>query len=551
MRSRGAPDSLDDPRSAARFLGFAYAAGATLALASMALPQPPGTDVTGLLAVDAGALLVGAFLLLRGSRVTDPEISAALLIGTVLVSLAIHFTDERTGVYSLFYVWIAIESVYFLSPRAALVQLVGVAAAFGVVLANERPPAAEEQWLITVGTVALAGVLVGALKANVERLIERLASAAHTDPLTGLNNRRAFREALELELERALRGGRPVSLLVADLDHFKRVNDRLGHPGGDEVLKRVAGQMTRLTRNVDVPARLGGEEFALVLPEAAKHDALLVGERLRRAVKAAFVDTEAPLTVSVGVTCFPDDGESADDLLLAGDQALYAAKKLGRDRTVLYNAEVVADVARGEAGDATQSPGHLSAVLVLAETIDTRDPSTAHHSQDVGRYARAIAVGLGLPLPTVERLALAGALHDIGKVGVGDAVLQKPGPLDEDEWVLMRKHPELGARLLAGADLPDIAEWVFAHHERLDGSGYPLGLQGDQIPLEARILAVADAYEAMTSARPYGAAMSHEDASAELRRGEGTQFDPRMVEALLGALPQTRRQAAAHVTPGG
>ena len=399
MRSSAAPDSLNDPRSAARFLGFAYAAGATLALASMALPQPPGTDVTGLLAVDAVALLVGAVLLLRGSRVTDPEIAAALLIGTVLVSLSIHFTNERTGVYSLFYVWIAIESVYFLSPRAALLQIVGVAAAFGLVLTSERPPAAEEQWLITVGTVALAGVLVGALKANVERLIERPGiGGAHRSADRSQQPPRVPGGARARAGARAPRR-RPVSLLVADLDHFKRVNDRLGHPGGDEVLKRVAGQMTRLTRNVDLPARLGGEEFALVLPEAAKHDALLVAERLRRAVKAAFVDTEAPLTVSVGVTCFPDDGESADDLLLAGDQALYAAKKLGRDRTVLYNAEVVADVVRGEPGTATQSPGQLSAVLVLAETIDARDPGTAHHSQDVGRYARAIAVGLGLPLP--------------------------------------------------------------------------------------------------------------------------------------------------------
>ena len=549
MRSTAA--SLDDPRSAARFLGLAYVAGATLAIASMVLPQPPGTDAAGLLGIDAVALLLGLFLLARGSRVTDAEIAAALLIGTVLVSLAIHFTTERTGVYSLFYVWIAIESVYFLSRRAAVVQLVGVAAAFALVLMNERPPAAEEQWLITVGTVALAGVLVGALKANVERLIERLASAAHTDPLTGLSNRRAFQEALELELERARRGGRCVSLLVADLDHFKRVNDRLGHPGGDEVLRRVAGQMTRLTRNVDLPARLGGEEFALVLPEAAKHDALLVAERLRRALKAAFVDTTAPLTVSVGVTCFPDDGESADDLLLAGDQALYAAKKLGRDRTVLYNAEVVADVVHGESAAETQSPGQLSAVLVLAETIDARDSGDAHHSQVVGRYARAIAAGLELPQTAVERLALAGVLHDVGKIGVGDAVLQKPGPLDDEDWVLMRKHPELGARILAGADLPDIAEWVFAHHERVDGSGYPLGLQGEQIPLEARILAVAEAYEAMTSARPYSGAMSPEDAGAELRRCAGTQFDRRVVDALLATLPQKRAAAADELSPTG
>ena len=355
MRSSAAPDSLNDPRSAARFLGLAYAAGGTLAVASMALPQPPGTDVPGLLAIDAVALLVGVFLLLRGSRVTDLEVSAALLIGTVLVSLAIHFTDERTGVYSLFYVWIAIESVYFLSRRAPVSSGRGGGLRAGV---GERAPArGREQWLITVGTVALAGVLVGALKANVERLIERLASAAHTDPLTGLSNRRglpggARARARAGAARRA--AGEPPRRRPGSLQAGQRSPRTSGRRRG---AKRVAGQMTRLTRNVDLPARLGGEEFALVLPEAAKHDALLVGERLRRAVKAAFVDTEAPLTVSVGVTCFPDDGETADDLLLAGDQALYAAKKLGRDRTVLYNAEVVADVVHGEAGTATQSPG--------------------------------------------------------------------------------------------------------------------------------------------------------------------------------------------------
>ena len=153
--------SLDDPRAAARFLGYAYAAGAALAIVSMAFPQPPGTDVTGLFGIYAVALAAGVYLLARGSRVTEWETAGALLMGTVLVSLAIHFTEDRTGVYSLFYVWIAIESVYFLSHRAALVQLVGVAVAFGLVLTSERPPGAEEQWLITVGTVVLAGVLVG------------------------------------------------------------------------------------------------------------------------------------------------------------------------------------------------------------------------------------------------------------------------------------------------------------------------------------------------------------------------------------------------------
>ena len=149
----------------------------------------------------------------------------------------------------------------------------------------------------------------------------------------------------------------------------------------------------------------------------------------------------------------------------------------------------------------------------------------------------------------VERLALAGVLHDVGKIGVGDAVLCKPGPLDDEEWAQMRKHPELGARLLAGAGLGDIAEWVFAHHEQLDGSGYPLGLESEEIPLEARVLAVADAYEAMTSERPYSAALSHAEAAAELRRCAGTQFDPQVVEALLAALPRAERQPAEGPKP--
>ncbi len=550
------PESLGDPRAAARFLGFAFVAGALLALVSMALPQPPGTDVPGLFAIDGVALALGAFLLARGPRITNIEIAGVLFIATLLVSLGIHFTEQRTGVYSLFYVWIALEAVFFLSRRAAFLQIIPMAIALALVLADERPPGAEEQWAITVGTVLLVGVLVGLLKAHAERLIARLADAAHSDPLTELRNRRGFQELLAVELDRGRRTGHPVSLLVADLDHFKRVNDELGHPAGDKVLQAFAAQMRRLSRSIDTTARLGGEEFALLLPETPKHDALLVAERLRRAVRTAFVDGQVPLTVSIGVACSPDDGSTPDDLLRAGDQALYAAKQLGRDRSVLFNSEVVADLLRGDQPAGSQAPGQLSAVLVLAETIDVRDSGTAQHSQAVGRYARAAAAELGLPPPVVERLALAGVLHDVGKIGVGDEILRKPGPLNEEEWAEMRKHPELGARLLAGAGLADLAEWVFAHHERLDASGYPLGLGDEQIPLEARVLAVADAYEAMTSARPYSPALSHEEAAAELRRCAGTQFDPRVVEALLAALPQTGRQPAEgrealHVTPGG
>jgi diguanylate cyclase (GGDEF)-like protein len=463
--------------------------------------------------------------------------------GAALVGLALVASENRAGVYELFFVWIALEAAFFLRGREAYVPLAAIAISSGVAFAVEAPPGAGALWATTVGTAVLAGLVVAWFKGYVEGLIERLADAARKDPLTELWNRRGFQDVLEAELARARRTDRPLSLLVVDLDHFKLVNDKLGHPGGDAVLNRFAAQMKRLTRGVDVAARLGGEEFAVLLPEARKHDAFLVAERLRRAAKAAFADTPAPLTVSVGVASHPDDGEGSDDLLRAGDQALYAAKQLGRDRSVIYNPDIIAGIGQ-DALQPEAAQSQVSSVLVLAETIDVRDSGTAQHSQAVGRYARAIATELGLAQPAVERLALAGVLHDVGKIGISDAVLKKPGPLDEAEWQEMRAHPELGARILAGANLGDVAEWVFAHHERMDGEGYPLGLRGVQIPLEARILAVADSYEAMTSERPYSPVRSREEAAAELRRCAGSQFDADVVEALLRSVRSDRRVAA-------
>jgi HD-GYP domain-containing protein (c-di-GMP phosphodiesterase class II) len=174
-------------------------------------------------------------------------------------------------------------------------------------------------------------------------------------------------------------------------------------------------------------------------------------------------------------------------------------------------------------------------MLLLAEALDMRDPSTARHSYTVGRYARATAVALGLVADRVDRVHAAGVLHDLGKVGISDAILHKPGALTEAEWVEMKRHPGIGAQILSHAGMLDIAEWVGAHHERIDGQGYPDGLRGDEISLEARILAVADAYEAMIAERCYRPAMSEEAARAELLRCSGTQFDPVVVSAFLAA----------------
>ena len=227
--------------------------------------------------------------------------------------------------------------------------------------------------------------------------------------------------------------------------------------------------------------------------------------------------------------------------MTGADRAVFAAKALGRDRTVIYNREIAANLMGEQTREAVANEGHLAAVLVLAETLDMRDAGTARHSQLVGRYARSIATEMGMAADEVERMHLAGVLHDIGKIGIPDSILKKPAALEEHEWVEMRKHPELGARILEGAHLEDIAGWVLAHHERPDGQGYPVGLGAGQIPIQARILSVVDAYEAMTNDRVYRPALPEDEARAELRRWSGTQFDPDVVTTFLKLLEREDR----------
>jgi putative nucleotidyltransferase with HDIG domain len=234
------------------------------------------------------------------------------------------------------------------------------------------------------------------------------------------------------------------------------------------------------------------------------------------------------VTVSIGIAVAAP-GDSAAELVRDANRALFAAKRLGRDRCVVHHSETLAmldALADDRAGD------QLAAAMLLAETLDMRDVATARHSETVGRYAEQIAQELGLEPVQVERVRVAGVLHDIGKLGISDAVLLKPGSLERHEWAEIMRHPELGARILEHANLRDVASWVLSHHERLDGSGYPRALAGSAIPLEGRILAVADAYEAMTADRPYRRALTPDEARAELRRGAGTQFDPDVVAAF-------------------
>jgi diguanylate cyclase (GGDEF)-like protein len=365
------------------------------------------------------------------------------------------------------------------------------------------------------------------------RRLESLEHLAAHDPLTGLRNRRGFELAIERHFADAGPGG-DLSLLVIDLDHFKRVNDSLGHDAGDDVLRRFAILLREAAGEADVPTRLGGEEFALVLPGAAEARALALAEQIRALVRREFDGFACPVSVSVGVAGRGPEARDAAELRRAANRALYAAKRLGRDRCVVHHAQTLEmlDALRdADDGGAEQ----LAAAMLLAETLDLRDVATARHSETVGLYAEQIARELGFAADEIERVRAAGILHDIGKLGIADAILHKPGTLDDHEWAEIKGHPELGSRILEHANLRDIAAWVLHHHERVDGTGYPRALAGEEIPLEARILAVADAYEAMTSDRPYRAALPAAFALRELRAAAGTQFAPRVVEAFIAS----------------
>lgn len=348
-------------------LAVLFASGATLALVSVLLPHSSRVDETGILVTLGIAYVIAAALVLVSEEVVARTLPALVACGTVLIGAAVYFGDADKSSYAFFYIWVSLYGTYFLDRRGAAVQVIVVAITYAAVLTAQDPAAATtERWMVVVGTVVVATVLIWHLKAQVQRLIESLATVARTDPLTGLMNRRGFQEQIESELERARRGGRSLTLICADLDHFKQVNDRLGHHAGDEVLVRVAAELTRTGRRIDVVARIGGEEFALLVPDTDADGARVLAERVREQVQRSFADDPVPLTVSLGIATFPQHAPTSDLLLRAADSALYVAKDRGRNRSVLHAAQP-ATASAGKSGR-----GELLGDDLVAGCPDTR-----------------------------------------------------------------------------------------------------------------------------------------------------------------------------------
>ncbi len=336
--------------------------------------------------------------------------------------------------------------------------------------------------------------------------LEEIRYLSNRDHLTGLYNRRYFEQKLaELDTAESL----PISIIMADLDGLKIANDTFGHSLGDQILRRAAEIMKRNCRSGDIVARWGGDEFVLLLPHTNIKEAEALGLRVEGAFKNERVES-VPLSISLGWAVKTDVNQEMGEIFKKAEDHMFRAKLL-------------------------QSPGIRSDVIqALMTALYEKDPREEQHCQRVSKYSQLLGRTMGLNERKVRELGVTGLFHDIGKVSIPEQILNKPGRLTEEEWKEIRRHPEVGYRVLSNVkDMAEIADYVLAHHERWDGQGYPRGLQGLEIPLQARIIAVADAYDAMISYRPYKKSLSEEEALEELVRCAGTQFDPEVVEAFV------------------
>ena len=409
----------------------------------------------------------------------------------------------------------------------------------GVVAATSREgvlPSDAEQRLADFAKLISLSIENAEARTELER-------RASSDPLTGLANHRVFHERLSAEVARARRHGRSLSLVLLDLDHFKRINDAHGHQVGDTVLVEFAARLLASAREGDFAGRLGGEEFGVLLPETDAIDALVMTDRLLSAVRGRPFAAAGTMTVSAGI-CDLTRAAGVEELARLADGALYWAKAHGRDVAFVYSPEVVEVLSAQERAERLARQRNLSSLRALAQAVDAKDRNTRQHSGRVADLSVRLAVALGWAIPDCARIREAGLLHDVGKIGVPDAILLKPDRLTAEEYEQVKLHAALGAQIASEVLDAEQVAWVRHHHERVDGGGYPDGLREAQLSEGALIMAVADSWDAMTGPREYRDALDIDQALDECRREAGRHFAGHVVTALerlheVGALDQS------------
>lgn len=400
-------------------------------------------------------------------------------------------------------------------------------------------------------------------------LLEKSDEFVNTDTLTLLYNHRGFQEILTNEMDRAKINKQQLSVMMLDINNITKINRELGHAKGDEVIKLVADKVRQNVRESDIAGRYGGDELAIILPNTSSEQAKYVAEYLTYSLSCCFIDEIGPIKVSVGVATYPDCTMDKEKLLILAEQAMYISKAKGYkdgmsaiisssdfnfwDNIALKSYAEVVSKRHSQLGinfeeeliekfneDHDISDSRIWEVATsLAGAIDAKDPYTKGHSTSVSKFSEALARAINLPEKEVERITLGALLHDVGKIGIPESVLKKEGPLSDDEWVIMKQHPVIGSEkvLQPNPNLRDLIPIVKYHHERIDGKGYPEGLSNGDIPLAAKIVAIADTYHALISDRPYRKGMNIEKAFAILEEGAGTQWDADLVRTFIQIAP--------------
>jgi diguanylate cyclase (GGDEF)-like protein/putative nucleotidyltransferase with HDIG domain len=470
--------------------------------------------------------------------VRDREGKAVAVLGVDMAANDVRTVAERVAISTL---------VAFIIAAVASVGL-------GLLIATTLSRPIER--LVRAANQVAEGDLDVRLPANgtdefskLNETFNRMVSSLSKDLLTGLANRRHFEDRLGREIERCKRKGSNLCVVMMDIDRFKKLNDSLGHAAGDQVLKAFGEVILQVVRRCDVAARRGGDEFTILLVDADISEAVSVAKRLKSALSSGIVAEVArylpdesalalakKMTVTLGISEYPTDGSDAETLMSAADLALLHAKHRGGNYISAYARASVNAAGSCEAVGPRINENIWSALETLVAVVDAHAPHVREHSELVSHYAAEIAQQLGLPVEQVEETRMAGLLHDLGKVTLADSLLSRAGPLSEEEWKLVFQHPVAAANIVSKVPLfSNLAEAVRYHHERCDGTGYPEGLKGEEIPLLARIIAVADAYEAMTTLRAYRQSKplyTRPEAIKVLSDAAGTQFDPMVVEAL-------------------